>query len=148
MTEKDQLTFTIFNEIGIINQLTDAAFAKVLPKAMTIAQFSVLNHFIRLNIAEKSPADLANAFQVTRPTMSSTLARMEKAGLVAIKADPNDGRAKLVSVTAAGRAMRDDCLGRLAGPLADANGVLSRETLIEMLPLLQDVREKLDKLRD
>ena len=66
MIEKDQLTFTIFNEIGIINQLTDAAFAKVLPKTMTIAQFSVLNHFIRLNIVEKSPADLASAFQVTR----------------------------------------------------------------------------------
>lgn len=148
MSRNDPLTFQVFNEIGIINQLTSAAFAAVLPKGMTIAQFTVLNHFVRLGHEQRSPAQLASAFQITRPTMTSTLARMEKAELVAIKADPNDGRGKLVSVTAAGAEMRDICLKQLAGPLADANGVLSPETLAQLLPLLQDVRAKLDKLRD
>ena len=148
VSKKDPLAFQVFNEIGIINQLTSASFAAVLPGGMTIAQFTVLNHFIRLDHKEQSPARLASAFQITRPTMTSTLARMEKAGLVVIRADPSDGRGKLVSVTAAGREMRELCLQRLAGPLAEANAVLSPETLEQLLPLLRDVRAKLDRLRD
>ena len=115
---------------------------------MTIAQFTVLNHFIRLSHDQQSPAQLASAFQITRPTMTSTLARMEKAGLVTIRPDSEDGRAKLVSVTAAGEKMRELCLQRLAEPLADTDAVLSHETLAQLLPLLQDVRAKLDRLRD
>lgn len=148
MSNKGPPVFQLFTEIAIINQLAQAGFASVLPKGMTIAQFTVLNHFIRLGHDQQSPAQLASAFQITRPTMTSTLARMEKAGLVAIRPDPEDGRAKLVSVTAAGEKMRELCLQRLAGPLADADAVLSRETLAQLLPLLQDVRAKLDRLRD
>jgi DNA-binding MarR family transcriptional regulator len=148
VSNNDPLAFQVFNEIGIINQLTQASFAAVLPKGMTIAQFTVLNHFIRLGHDQQSPAQLASAFQITRPTMTSTLARMEKAGLVAIKPDPSDGRGKLVSVTAAGRGMRELCLQRLGAPLADADAVLSPEVLEALLPLLRDVRAKLDQLRD
>ncbi len=148
MSNDDPLTFEIFNEIGIINQLTNAAFAAVLPKGMTIAQFTVLNHFERLGLTEKSPADLASAFQITRPTMTSTLSRMEKAGLIRIKPDPKDGRGKLVSLTQVGKKMRGECLRQLSGPLADANDVLDPDLLARLLPLLRDVRAKLDKLRD
>jgi len=145
---KDPLAFNVFTEIGIINQLTGAAFAAALPNGMTIAQFTVLNHFMRRNIDTQSPASLASAFQITRPTMTSTLTRMEKAGLVDIRPDPADGRGKLVSVTKAGRVMRDDCIKRLAGPLAEAEVALPSKTLKQLLPLLKDVRERLDKLRD
>lgn len=148
MSDTDPLAFEVFNEIGIINQLTGAAFSAALPNGMTIAQFTVLNHFARLGHDVRSPAQLASAFQITRPTMTSTLARMEKAGLVAIKPDPQDGRGKLVSVTAAGRKMRDECLQRLAVPLVEAQNTLSQEKLAELLPLLKEVREKLDRLRD
>ena len=147
-SDNDPLAFEVFNEIGIINQLTSAAFAAVLPKGMTIAQFTVLNHFERLGLTEKSPADLASAFQITRPTMTSTLARMEKSGLVKVKPDPEDGRAKLVSVTAKGKKMRDRCLKQLAEPMAEAEAVLSAKSMSKMLPLLRDMREKLDRLRD
>lgn len=148
VSNTDPLAFQVFNEIGVINQLTNAAFAAVLPKGMTIAQFTVLNHFIRLELDAQSPAKLASAFQITRPTMTSTLARMEKAGLVVIRADPEDGRGKLVSVTKSGRKMRELCLKQLAGPLAEANALLSPEILEALLPLLQDVRTKLDRHRD
>ena len=148
MSGRDPLAFQVFTEIGIINQLAQAGFAAVLPKGMTMAQFIVLNHFVRLGHDEQSPAQLASAFQITRPTMTSTLARMEKSGLVAIRPDPEDGRGKLVSVTAAGREMRDLCLQRLRAPLADADAVLSPETLAALLPLLREVRVKLDRLRD
>ena len=148
MSGRDPLAFQVFTEIDIINQLTQAGFAAVLPKGMTIAQFTVLNHFVRLGHEQQSPAQLASVFQITRPTMTSTLARMEKAGLVAIRPDPQDGRGKLVSVTAAGKQMRELCLQRLGAPLADADAVLSPETLEALLPLLREVRAKLDRLRD
>ncbi|MEP2990741.1 MAG: MarR family transcriptional regulator [Parasphingorhabdus sp.] len=148
MTPNDPLTFEVFNEIGIIQQLTSTAFAAVLPKGMTTAQFGILNHFVRLEHDTRSPAQLASAFQVTRPTMTSTLARLEKSGLVTIKPDPDDGRGKLVALTSAGRKMREECLQRLSGPIADAHTVLSQETLAKLRPLLKEVRERLDKLRD
>ena len=88
----DPLAFEFFNEMGIIDQLVSTMLTNALPHGITKAQFSVLNHFVRLDIVEQSPADLASAFQVRRPTMTSTLARMESAGLVVIRDDPRDGR--------------------------------------------------------
>lgn len=144
----DILGFRIFTEIGILDQLAQSALAKALPGGMTVAQLSLLNHFVRLEPGEVSPADLASAFQVTRPTMTSTLTRLAKAGLVTIRPDPSDGRAKLVSITPQGRAVRADCLARLMPTMARLNAAIPPEQLAQLLPLLQSVREKLDQLRD
>lgn len=144
----DPLAFEVFNEIGIIDQLAGAMLASVLPAGMTQAQFTVLNHFVRLEVVEKSPADLANAFQLTRPTMTSTLSRMERAGLVTIRPDPADGRAKLVSLTSEGRAMRETCISALLPLLPLINAVVSDAELSALLPALRKIRVKLDALRD
>jgi DNA-binding MarR family transcriptional regulator len=148
MSSTDPLAFKILNEIGIIDQLASHAFTQVLPRNMTIAQFSVLNHFVRLELANSSPARLASAFQVTRATMSNTLARLERAGLVTISPDPDDGRGKLVAITAAGRAMREDCIARLAGPLAEMEASVPKELLAQLNPLLTQLRQILDQMRD
>jgi DNA-binding MarR family transcriptional regulator len=142
------LAFEVFNEIGIIDKLAGNLFASVLPAGMTQAQFTVLNHFVRLSVVEKSPADLANAFQLTRPTMTSTLSRMERAGLVTIRPDPADGRAKLVSLTSEGRAMRETCIAALLPLLPMIDSVVSSADLAELLPGLRKIRIKLDALRD
>jgi DNA-binding MarR family transcriptional regulator len=144
----DALGFRIFTEIGILDQLAQSALAKALPGGITVAQFSVLNHFVRLELGEISPADLASAFQVTRPTMTSTLKRLARAGLVTIRPDPGDGRAKLVGITPQGRALRADCLARLTPTMAQLTAAIPPEKLAQLLPLLQSVREKLDQLRD
>lgn len=144
----DPLAFEVFNEIGIIDQLAGNMFASVMPAGMTQAQFTVLNHFVRLGVVEKSPADLANAFQLTRPTMTSTLSRMERAGLVTIRPDPADGRAKLVSLTREGRTMRETCISALLPLLPMIESVVSNADLSEILPALRKIRIKLDALRD
>jgi DNA-binding MarR family transcriptional regulator len=144
----DPLAFEFFNEIGIIDQLTGAMLTHALPSGMTKAQFTVLNHFVRLEIAEKSPADLASAFQVRRPTITSTLARMEAAGLVSIRENPNDGRAKLVSITPAGRAMRERCLAALAMMTPALESVVTEVEMQALLPALRKIRTGLDALRD
>jgi DNA-binding MarR family transcriptional regulator len=142
------LTFEFFNEIGIIDQLASTMFVNVLPAGMTKAQFTVLNHFVRLNLNEKSPADLANAFQVRRPTMTSTLARMEQAGLVHIRDNPDDGRAKLVAITAAGRNMRERCILALADLIPAMAPIISDDEMQALLPTLKKLRAALDSARD
>lgn len=144
----DPLVFRLFNEIGIINQLSTKMFERALPRGMTQAQFTVLNHFVRLGHHERSPADLASAFQVTRPTMTSTLARMERAGLVAIRADPHDGRAKLVSVTDKGRKMRETCIVAGAMFVPILNDLMSKAELEAILPPLTRLRVVLDEMRN
>lgn len=144
----DPPVFQLFNEIGIINQLSTRMFERALPKGMTLAQFTVLNHFVRLGLVEKSPAELASAFQVTRPTITSTLARMEREGLVAIKADPRDGRAKRVSLTEKGRAMRETCVAAGAGLVPVVEALMSNGELAAILPPLTRLRGALDRLRD
>ncbi|MBT8389027.1 MAG: MarR family transcriptional regulator [Altererythrobacter sp.] len=148
MTSPDPLAFKVLNEIGIIDQLASHAFTQVLPRNMTIAQFSVLNHFVRLEHDFRTPAQLASAFQVSRPTMSNTLARLERAGLVQITPDPDDGRGKRVSITETGRAMRDDCIARLGDPLARMQAHVPSELIEKLDPLLTQLREILDQMRD
>jgi DNA-binding MarR family transcriptional regulator len=145
---QDPLGFELFNEIGIIDQLAGTMFERAMPRSMTRAQFTVLNHFVRLGHHERSPAELASAFQVTRPTMTSTLSRMERAGLVSIRADPGDGRAKLVSVTDKGRAMRETCIEAVDGLLPLVHQVFPGTELEAILPVLRRLRVALDGTRD
>jgi DNA-binding MarR family transcriptional regulator len=145
---QDPLSFQFFNEISIIDQLAGTLFERSMPRGMSQAQFGVLNHFVRLGIAEKSPAALASAFQVTRPTMTSTLGRLERAGLVAIRSDPADGRAKLVSITADGRKMRERCIQAVARLMPMLARIASPEELAAALPLLRAIRQRLDAARN
>lgn len=148
MTPDDPLAFRVFNEIGIIDQLAGYTFAQVLPGRMTLAQFTVLNHFVRLGHEWRTPAQLAGAFQVSRPTMTSTLSRLEREGLVVILPDPDDGRGKRVSITDKGYAMREECIARLAAPLADVEREVPLELLEQLLRPLSQLRQTLDRMRD
>jgi DNA-binding MarR family transcriptional regulator len=143
----DPIAFEFFNEIGIIEQLARTAVERVLPRGITLSQFSVLNHFVRLG-GERSPAGLANAFQVTRQTMTNTLQRLEAAGLVTSRPDPADGRAKIITITDAGRAMRQRCIEAQAPLLADLGDRLPEADLAALLPGLRRVRILLDSARD
>jgi DNA-binding MarR family transcriptional regulator len=138
--------FRLFNEIGIIAQLSGTLFERVMPQGMTLAQFSVLNHFARLG-GPRSPSDLARAFQVTKATMTSTLQRLEGKGLVSVVPDPKDQRGKLVDVTEAGRQMRMQCLAAVAPELARLATHLSGQDIETLVDPLTRLRITLDQLR-
>lgn len=140
------LLFRVFNEVGIIAQLSSTAFERVMPEGMTLAQFTILNHFVRLG-GSRRPSDLARAFQVTRATMTSTLQRLEPKGLVRIVADDSDGRGRLVEITDAGRAMHADCIARLAPVLEDLLAQIGRAPFAAALAPLAEIRTRLDALR-
>lgn len=142
----DPQAVQLFNEIAIIEQLSRSRFARVLPPGMTLSQFGVLNHFARLG-GEYAPAALAAAFQVTRQTMTNTLQKLEAANLVALRPDPDDGRAKIVAITALGIAMRAECLARLAPVLTALDAIMPASEIAAMLPRLRDLRQRLDAAR-
>jgi DNA-binding MarR family transcriptional regulator len=146
MIQADDPVFAVLNEIGICAQLSANAFERAMPEGMTLAQFVVLNHFVRLGGA-KRPGDLARAFQVTKSTMASTLARLEAKGLVRRRADGEDARAALIEITPAGAKMRGRCVAAL-GPQLDAlRGRLGSESFAELLPGLRRLRQDLDANR-
>lgn len=138
--------FEFFNEVGIISQLSTTQFRKVLPDGMHPSHFSVLNHMVRLGDG-KTPAELASAFQVTRPTMTHTLALLEKRQLVQLKTNVDDGRSKKAYLTEQGRAFRQ---AAIVGVEALLGRVIDSETmghLIAALPHLRAIRKRLDDNR-
>lgn len=149
MSDSDphRLIFTLFNEIGIIQQLSTARFSRVLAPDLNPSEFGVLNHFVRLGDG-KTPTYLAKAFQMTKPSMTAILAKLERKRYVEISGSKNDRRQKIVTLTEQGRAARGKGLEAMA-PLADI--VLESQDLSDLeaiLPKLQALREFLDQERN
>ncbi len=144
--QKDIDLFPFFNEIGIIEQLSRNALEKKLPHGLKISQFSVLNHFARLGGA-KSPAFLASAFQVTKGAMTNTLQRLDNLGFVTIISDPKDKRGKLVSITNAGLAARNDALIAISPMMTELLENIPATEFKAALPFLTSLRSYLDNRR-
>lgn len=142
------IAYAFFNEIGIIDQLGRNRFERVLPEGLSIAGFSLLNHFVRLNKADDTPSHLAQAFQVTKGAMTNTIHRLEALGLVTITADPHDGRGKRVSITDAGRAARDDAIARLAPSFKQLAELINAAEIEALVPPLIKIRTILDANRE
>ena len=142
----DSALFRLFNEIGIISQLSEKLFESVMPKGMTLAQFIILNHFERLG-GERSPAELASIFQVTRATMTSTLQKLAGKGLVDIKPNLTDGRAKRVTISESGKMMRRDCIAAVRPQIARIEALFAQARIDALLPGLGDLRQVLDQDR-
>lgn len=140
------LYFRLFNEIGIIAQLSASRFQRILPHDLTVAQFSLLNHCVRLGDGW-TPARLAAAFQVTRGTMTSTLGRLEAKGFVRIDPDTEDARSKRIFLTKSGRAAREDALKALTPDLADLPAGFTPAEAAAILPALEKLRIWLDTHR-
>lgn len=138
--------FRLFNEIGIIAQLSGNKMERVLPEGMSLAQFSVLNHFCRLGGAW-SPTRLAAAFQVTKGAMTNTLQRLEAQGFVTVSPDGDDARAKVVEITDAGRAAREAAISATGPILAQVASLVPLADVKAALPFLESLRKTLDENR-
>ncbi|MDQ7017945.1 MAG: MarR family transcriptional regulator [Robiginitomaculum sp.] len=147
-TANDQsAAIRVFTEIGIIHQLSQNALERTLPDGLRMAHFGVLTHFMRRD-EPQSPTHLAHAFQVTKGAMTNTLNRLSARGLVRIIADPRDGRAKLVCITEAGKAMHARALNAIMPFLQQTLSTFDQEEFESALPFLTRLRETLDRARD
>jgi len=145
MTESaDSLSAALFSEMFMADQLARNRLSKALPKGMELSHFSVLNHLVRAG-EEKSPAQLAKTFHVTRGAMTNTLTKLEWAGHVHIRPDWDDARRKFVTISPSGRAARDAALQAITPIIADVVIAIGVEKVRAALPVLREVRERLDE---
>lgn len=143
----DPALFQLFNEIGIISQLSTSMFERVMPHGLTVAQFSVLNHLSRREDPQP-PAKLAEAFQVSKGTMTSTLGKLQSKAFVDITPNPLDGRGKFVALTKKGRAARQDAVMALEPDLAWLAERVDAAEIAELVRKLTGLRKMLDTKRD
>ncbi|MEL6102695.1 MAG: MarR family transcriptional regulator [Pseudomonadota bacterium] len=106
--------FEVFNEIGIIEQLSRTLLEARMPDGLIAPHFTVLNHLTRVRDGQ-TPIDMARAFQVPKTSMTHTLKGLEQYGLVETRPNPDDGRSKQVWLTDKGKALRAEIIASL-GP--------------------------------
>ena len=137
------LTITLFSEILTVEQLLRNSLTRVLPKGMEISHFSVLNHLARSN-GERTPAQLAKSFHVTRGAMTNTLGKLEWAGSVHIRPDWDDARRKFVAISPAGKQARDAALAAISPVLSSLYSEMGEEKVRGALPFLRELRVRLE----
>ncbi|MES2550531.1 MAG: MarR family transcriptional regulator [Pseudomonadota bacterium] len=148
MPETPEDTFNaFFLEVGILAQLSRALFEARLPPGFTLPQFTVLNHLVRVKDG-RTPLDLARAFQVPKTSMTHSLAVLERHGLVEMRPNAKDGRSKCVFITETGRAFRQKALEAITPDMAALAARFPAARLAEALPVLTDLRQIMDAMRD
>lgn len=137
------LAASLFAELMNSEQLARSMVTRALPRGMQLSHFSVLNLLAHLN-GERTPAELAKAFHVTRGAMTNTLARLEWAGYIHIRPDWDDARRKFVSISPPGRAARDAAVAALLPRLAEVVRDLGPDEVRAVLPVFRRLRERLE----
>jgi len=144
MSDPDPLATALFSEVFMADQLARNRISRALPKGMEISHFSVLNHLARSG-EERTPAQLAAIFHVTRGAMTNTLSKLEWAGHVHIRPDWDDARRKFVSISPAGRAARDAAMAAIVPIIAAAVRDIGAERIRAALPVLRELRQRLEE---
>ncbi|MFK7745047.1 MAG: MarR family winged helix-turn-helix transcriptional regulator [Roseobacter sp.] len=142
--DRNSLAIALFTEVMAADQLVRARLTRVLPKGMEISHFSVLNHLAHTG-DERTPAQLAETFHLTRGAMTNTLSKLEWAGYVHIRPDWEDARRKMVAISPAGRQARDHAIGAVTPEIQQMVEKLGTEKVRGALPILREMRMQLGK---
>lgn len=146
MTETPPV-FQTLNEIGIIAQLAGRRFEQVMPLAMSLAQFTALNHLVRMGDG-RSLVRMASALQVTKASMGEVVRKLAEKGLVTITPDAEDRRGKKVYLTQAGREARAAAITALGPDMTRLAEAFGAAFFADLLPKLAELRRWLDNARD
>jgi len=139
----EDIAVALFGELFMADQLARNRISKALPKGMELSHFGVLNHLAGLG-EERTPAQLARAFHVTRGAMTNTLTKLEWAGHIHIRPDWEDARRKFVAISPSGRAARDTAVQAIAPVIGEVVQALGADRVRAVLPVLRELRERLE----
>ena len=145
--QRPALFFEIFNESGIIEQLSRARLEARLPNGLIAPHFAVLNRLVRVQDGA-TPIETARAFQVAKTSLTHTLQGLEVRSLIEFRPNPDDGRSKRVWITDAGRALREDVIVALAADFQPLLAQLDLDALADIRPTLIALRQALDAARN
>lgn len=138
----NSLAVSLFSEILVVDQLARASVAKALPKGMELSHFAVLNQLANIG-SERSPAQLARSFHLTRGAMTNTLGKLEWAGWVHIRPDWDDARRKMVAISPAGLQARNAALAAITPLIAEVVQTVGADKVRAVLPVLREMRVRL-----
>jgi len=146
------LPFRIINWIGIIDQLAGSAANRLLaPLDLPLPQFILLNHFSYRPGAEgggHTIMALSRAMQQPQPGITKTVQKLVKKGFLAERANPRDGRSKLLQMTAKGAAAHQAGIEALMPELARAFGDWTDDDMQRLYADLDRLKRWLDADRD
>jgi DNA-binding MarR family transcriptional regulator len=143
MDNESSLAVPLFGEILALEQLVRNRLAKVLPKGMELSHFSVLNQLSHTKI-ERTPAQIARSFRVTRGAITNTLNKLELSGYIHVRPDWEDARRKMVSISPAGMVARNNALAAVTPIIEDLSRDMGEERLKAIVPILRELRQKLE----
>ena len=141
------LGFSLFNEIGKIEQLSSTVMNAKLPDSLLTSHFGVLNHLMNVHNG-RTPLELARAFQVPKTTMTHTLSGLKKRSLISFRLNPKDGRSKCVWITDTGRDFIGQAIFSVAPAITKTLSHLSTDQLTALVNDLANIRKLLDVARD
>ncbi len=109
MTEFIDPTHCVSNNLHQTARAVTRIYGEELrPTGIKRSQFSILGYLYRFG--ELRLTELADILFMERTTLTRNLKPLEKQGLIEIKADPKDRRAKLLSITPEGRSRFNEAL--------------------------------------
>lgn len=110
MTEFIDPTHCVSNNLHQTARAVTRIYGEELrPTGIKRSQFSILGYLFRFG--ELRLTELADILFMDRTTLTRNLKPLQKQGLIEIKTDPADRRAKLLSITTEGRTRFKEALG-------------------------------------
>ena len=143
MDSENSLAVSLFGEILALDQLVRNRLAKVLPKGMELSHFSVLNQLSHTK-TERTPAQIAKSFRVTRGAITNTLNKLEVSGYIHVRPDWDDARRKMVSISPAGIVARNNALTAVTPIINELVSEMGEERLKAIVPILRELRQKFE----
>ena len=136
----------LVTSITRVQQLLQSRIDSVLrPRGLTFARFEVLRLLAFSRLGVLPVGKVGERLQVHPASVTNAVQRLEDAGLVERRSNPDDGRSVLAAITGRGRVVVDDCTMLLndevfaALPFAHSEVGAARA-------VIDDVRQRLDPL--
>ena len=141
--DSDPIAIALFSDVLASEQLMRGRLSRALPKGMELSHFVMLN-YLSNQTRERSPAELAKIFNLTKGALTNTLGKLENYGYIHVRPDWDDARKKLVSISNAGDRARDEAVLAITPIFEDVMSGLSRGHLREGLRFLREFRTALE----
>ncbi len=126
---------------AVSNHVSYAFQAKVEVHGVTVAEWVVLRALF--DAPGTKPSELAAKLGLTRGAISKLVDRLVSKDLVAVRSDAHDGRAQVLTLNAAGRALVPKLAALAEENDAEAFGHLGEEERARLLTTLQVLVERL-----
>lgn len=143
---RGQRAYAMLREISILSQLATAEFNRTLPDGLHVSHFTLIEHLANRG-SSQTPQELARIFQMSKQNMTNSIAQLSKRGLINVSDNPDDGRSKIVEISADGRAFRDHAVAALVPMLDEIAEHAAFDALEVALPALADLRKFMDERR-